>query len=476
MSQALEGYRVVPDEDRAKAQRFFESAATKAGAGQYDYAIELYLGGLNLDPESVDAHKALRDVSLRRKASGGKALGMFDKMKIKSSKDDKQNMLNAEKLLAYDPGERSYMAELFQNAIKAGCFDTAMWMGPVLLTANNDHPKRDIKYYFALRDGYKQLQQWRLAAEATAYAVQMRPEDMDLNREQRDLATLDTMKKGAYEEGDFRKSMRDAEGQRKLLEQDMDIRSVDAMTRQIMDAEKELQADPHEPGKLIKLVDLLIKTDDLERENHAIELLEEAHKRTGQYRWRLTIHKINMRQLDRTERMMRQEAAGGAPPAVEEYKQFRRGKAERELAMLTEASEEYPTDHNLKFEQARRFRELSRFDEAIPVLQTVRNDPKYRVDATILLGQTFLDAGFADEAADTLAHLSEEYQLRGDPKSLEIFYWWGRSLEAKHPADIPAALKCYSQVFQWSATYRDVQQRIRKLRAAAAGGSAAPQA
>jgi tetratricopeptide (TPR) repeat protein len=467
VSHALEGYRIVPEEDRAKAKRFFESAAAKAGAGQYDYAIELFLGGLNLDPEAVDAHKALRDLSLRRKASGGKSLGMFDKMKIKSSKDDKQNMLNAEKLLAFDPGERSYMADLFQNAIRTGCFDTAMWIGPVLLTANRDHPKSDIRYYFVLRDGYKRLEQWRLAAEATAHAVQMRPEDMDLSREQRDLATLETMKKGAYEEGDFRKSIRDAEGQRRLMEQDMDIRSLDAMTRQILEAERELQADPHEAGKLIKLIDLLVKSDDVEKENHAIELLEEAHKRTRQYRWRLQIHRINMRQLDRIERAMRQEAAGGDPKAIEEYKQFRRDKAERELKMFAEAAEEYPTDQSLKFDQARRLRELARFEEAIPLLQTVRNDPKYRVDATILLGQTFLDAGFADEAADTLSHLSEEYQLRGDPKSLEIFYWWGRALESKQNADVPAALKCYSQVFQWSATYRDVQQRIKKLRAAA---------
>lgn len=464
MSQAPEGYRIISDDDRAKAQRFFEAAAAKAGQGAYDYAINLYLDGLNFDPESVDAHKALRDVALRRKASGGKPMGMFERMKIKSGKDDKQNLLNAERLLAFDPGERSYMSDAFQAAIKAGCYDTALWIGPVLLTANREHPKPDIKYYFTLRDGYKQLQQWRLAAEATAYAVQMRPEDMDLTREQRDLATLDTMKKGDYEAGDFRKSMRDAEGQRRLLEQDMDIRSVDAMTRQIMDAEKELAADPHEPGKLIKLVDLLQKTDDLEHENRAIELLEAAHKRTGQYRWRLGIHRINLRQLDRTEKMMRQEAAGGDPRAIEEYKAFRREKAERELSMFLEAAEEYPTDQVYKFEAAKRLRELGRFDEAIPLLQTTRNDPKYRVDATILLGITFLDAGFADEAADTFAHLSEEYQLRGDAKALDIFYWWGRSLEAKQPADVPAALKCYSQVFQWNAAYRDVQQRIRKLR------------
>jgi len=462
-----EGYRITPDEDRAKAQRFFEPAATRAAAGQYDYAIELYLQGLNLDPDAVEAHKALRDMSLRRKASGGKALGMLDKMKIKSSKEDKQNMLNAEKLLAYDPGERSYMADVFQNSIKAGCFETALLMSPTLLQANVSHPKADIKYFFVLRDGYKQLNRWKLASEALAYAVQMRPEDMDLNREQRDLATLNAMQEGNYEQGDFRQSMRDVDRQQSLMEQDREIHTVDAMTRQINEAEQEYRADPLETGKLMRYVEVLSKTDDSEYENKAIEVLEEAHKRTKQYRFRLAIHRIQMKQMDRMERAMRAEVAANKADEslLKDYKAYLKEKYERELAIFTEASEEYPTDMTLKYEASLRLIRLNRHDEGIPALQLVRGDPKYRTDGSILLGQAFLNAGFPDEAADTFAHASEEYQVRNDPKSLQIYYWWGRSLEAKTPPDTPAALKCYSQVFQWNAAYLAVCDTMKCLRA-----------
>jgi predicted Zn-dependent protease len=466
-----QGYREIPEEDRKKALRFFEAAAAKADAAQYDYAINMYLDGLGWDPEAVEQHKALRELALKRKVSGGKPMGMFDKMKIKSSKDDKQNMLNAEKLLAYDPGERSYMADMFQNAIKAGCYDTALWIGALLRQANIDHPKSDIKIYFALRDGYKQMKQWRLAADATGLAVQMRPEDMDLIREQRDLATLDTMDKGNYEAGDFRKSMRDVEKQQLLIDQDKEIHSVDAMTRQIQDAEKEWRADPLETGKLLRYVDVLVKTEDPEYENKAIEVLEEAFKRSNQYRFRWNMLKIQMRQMDRMERMLRAEANDEArnrpteSKARQEYQSFAKEKNERELDSFNEASEQYPTDMSLKYEASRRLIRLGRHDEAIPLLQVVRNDPKYRIDGTVMLGQAFLSAGFADEACDTFAHAAEDYQIKGDPKSLDIFYWWGRSLEAKNPPDVPAALKCYSQVFQWNAAHLDVQQRIRKLRA-----------
>ena len=117
MAELPSGYQDIPEADRKKAEAFFHKAAAVGGAAQYEFAIEMYLQGLGIDPENTEAHQALRDISLRRKASGGKDLGMFEKMKMKSSrpKEDKLAMLNAEKLLAYDPGNTSNML-----AIQAG--------------------------------------------------------------------------------------------------------------------------------------------------------------------------------------------------------------------------------------------------------------------------------------------------------------------------------------------------------------------
>jgi hypothetical protein len=86
---------------------------------------------------------------------------------------------------------------------------------------------------------------------------------------------------------------------------------------------------------------------------------------------------------------------------------------------------------------ATRLFELKRFDQAIPLFQQVRQDPKYRTDAAIALGKAFLEAGFVDEAADTLRDVNEAYQIKGDLKSIDIVYSYGRALEAK--GDVPAA-------------------------------------
>ncbi len=59
------GYRDIPVEDQKKAQVFFGHGKTKADTGAYEYSIDMYLSGLNLDPDAVPASVKLRDISLK---------------------------------------------------------------------------------------------------------------------------------------------------------------------------------------------------------------------------------------------------------------------------------------------------------------------------------------------------------------------------------------------------------------------------
>ena len=125
-------------------------------------------------------------------------------------------------------------------------------------------------------------------------------------------------------------------------------------------------------------------------------------------------------------------------------------------------SENYPTDMSFRFRMAERLFGLGRFDEAIPLFQQARNDPKFRGEAGTYLGRAFLEAGYNDEAIETIKSTIDEYKVPGDEKSKEMYYWYGRALEKKGQNDV--ALKCFSQVAQWDFNYRDVQSRVKKLR------------
>ena len=466
MADLPPGYRGISPEEQAKAKRFFDRGKTVADTGNYDYAIEMYITGLVIDPDCREAHEALRNIGMIRKASGGKDLGFMEKTKLRRpTKDDRQNMLNAEKLLAYDPGNTDYMLSLLQNGNRAGLSDTVAWIGPILLRANADSKSPELSKFLALKDVYKDLRQWKLATEACHYALRLRPEDMDLPTELKNLSAFVTMEEGKYQSGgSFRDSMKGRDDQQRLMEESRDVVQGDVLVRRVKEAEAEWKADPNESGKIAKYVDALEQTEDAENENRAIEVLEDTYNRTKQFRYRQRLAKIKMTQLSRMERSLRQalQATPDDAQLKKDYEDFRREQHEFELGEYTLAAEAYPTDLGLKYQMATRLFYLKRFDDAIPAFQQARADPKLKNDAQILLGRSFLEAGFIDEAIETLHGVIDDYQIKGDDRSKEMYYWEGRAQEEK--GDVDQALKRYSQVFQWESTYRDVQARIRALR------------
>ena len=73
MSELPQGYRDIPEEDRRKAQKFFERGKTVAGTGNYEYAIEMFLQGLAVDPEKNNHASGFGDMMVGRVSAGSAA-------------------------------------------------------------------------------------------------------------------------------------------------------------------------------------------------------------------------------------------------------------------------------------------------------------------------------------------------------------------------------------------------------------------
>jgi hypothetical protein len=460
-------YKEVPEADRAKAKVFFDRGKTVAGTGNYEYAISMYISGFELDPDAVDAHQSLRDISLKRKASGGKAMGFLEGMKMKRpTSDDRTNMLNAEKLLAFDPGNTDHMQSLLQSAYRGGYWDTVLWIGPILQKANADDKKPDFNKFIVLRDVYKGLKHWKLAADACQYALMLKPHDMDLATELKNLGAMDTMENAGYSKGgSFRDQIRDMNKQQMLLTGDKDFADLDAQQAIIHQAEADAKAEPTDPGKAMRLVDAYEKTEHPDFESKAIDVLQDWYDKTKQFRYRQRIGAIQMKQLSRMERGKREALLldRDNEDLRKDYTDFRREQLEFELKEYQMATDAYPTEMRWRIEAGKRLFSLQRFSDAIPILQQARQDPKFRFDAGLLLGLSFFHAKFLDEADDTLAAIIKDYPTPGDDRSKEMNYWRGRVLEEKNLK--PEALQHYSKVAQWDFNYKDVQSRMKKLRA-----------
>jgi hypothetical protein len=474
-----EGARNVTPEDRRRAQVFFDRGRTVFDTGNYEYAIAMYIEGLSWDPENMAAHQTTREIALTRKARGGKPIGMFGAKAPslpKPAKDDfKRQMLNAETMLSYDPGNTDHMLAVAEAAQKGSYFNVVRWIGPEMFRAILGLPlakqKAQCGQLLRLKEAFRNSREFKSASEVCEMVSRMRPQDLNLIQEARQLATEETIKRGGYDQGgDFTTGLQNAESQQRLIEEQKDVRDVGMLGTLVREAEAAYKANPNDVALLKKLVAALRKTDQMDNENHAIDLLEAKYQETRQYSYRDEVNNIKLLQLTRHERQER-EALGKDPANPElkkQYLQFIREKTEEELRIFTERVGAYPTLMEAKYEMGRRLFALGRYDETIALFQEVRNDPKYRVTASVNLGRSFLEAGFTEEAVETLAAIIADYSIKGDEKSKEMTYWYARSLELK--GETQTAIKSYSQVFQWDAKYRDVQARIKLLR----GGGTPP--
>ena len=114
---------------------------------------------------------------------------MFERCKLSSSKDDKQNMLNAEKLLAYDPGNTDHMLVAAPERPP----------GRLLRHRDVDRPdpaegeRRRARSpsstsSSSCKDVYKEHPRVEASAvEACQYAAALKPDDMDLQTELKNL-------------------------------------------------------------------------------------------------------------------------------------------------------------------------------------------------------------------------------------------------------------------------------------------------
>jgi hypothetical protein len=465
--------QVISEDDKANARTFFKRAQQAADSRNYDYAIQLYLDGLKCWPDAVEeGHQMLRLVGVLRRNAGGKKPGMMEAVKTPmTGKDTLKAFLNSASLLARDPNNLTYMEGMLKNAVKMKLVDTVSWLAPLmyeeLLTAKKLHAGR----YFLIRDSLAQTAEeyeargdlehaitaMQRAANVMERLFQEKPHDLEVSNTLRDTSSRLTILKGKYGSGEsFRDSIKDAESQAEIYDHDRLVQSTDKLTLMIEKAKQDLEADPNDNYKVNVLVDLLTKEEDAERENEAIHVLEDAYHRLDNYRFKHRADDIRLRQVRRKHREVQDSGDDQAKA------EFRRKRMKFELDVFKERVDVYPTDLKIKYQYGERLFVAEQFDEAIPILQEAKADPKVRLRCALLIGRCFLEKEYLAPAIDTFREAIESHEIKGDELSKELNYWLGRSLEADERPD--EAVKVYGQLIQWDFNYRDVRARMDALR------------
>ncbi|MHB1158082.1 MAG: tetratricopeptide repeat protein [Phycisphaerales bacterium] len=458
--------------DPRKARAWFDRAKTVADTRNYEYAIQSYISGLRFEPDNMDAHEALRDVSLKYKVNGGKPAGMMEAMKS-GGKEPLDKMLNAEMLWAKDPTNPAHALKVMEEATAAELNEVAYWIGQFVVEANRSSKRPNKAVYLKVKDLYRNMEAFDKAAEACALAVNMDSNNGELVRELHNLQAETTLMKGGYgeENGDFKKGIKDAAKQKALNQDDAIASSADQLDEQIARLKTEYEDAPDDFQRLGKLIRALLQKEDSASEEVGIRLLTDAFERSGQYRFKMQVGDIRMRQFNRALREIRNQlkAKPGDAALKDQLRKTATTQVRYELEEFTERVKNYPTDMGLKYQLGRRQLVLGHHDEAIASFQEAQADPKHRAAALRYLGEAFNAKGWFDEAIDTYRRGMESHERQDDTLALELRYDLMDALESKSRHDkntelATEASRIGSQIAQVDINFKDIRARIDKLR------------
>jgi len=205
-----------------------------------------------------------------------------------------------------------------------------------------------------------------------------------------------------------------------------------------------------------------LRTD--EAENEAIELLENAYKSKSDFSYKQRAGLFRIKQLKRKVRQAKAalETKAGEAQAKAKVAELSAQLNSTELEHYRLCVENYPTDLQAKYEYAVRLVRNKQYDDAIPLFQDAQKDPRRKISSMDKIGYCFYLKGWFADAIDVFTQAIEAYEIKDDNIAKELRYNLACSYEQK--GDAGKALEIFRKIAQLDFGYKDVRQRVDKLR------------
>jgi hypothetical protein len=472
-----------------KAAKFFSHAKTVHEATNYEYAMQSWLNGLRWDPSSVTGVE-----SFFRSA----AAFLGDKIKKSPSTETRKAVaqpgagdigryLSALLDWGTRPTDPVSAVRATEACAKLGQAEPTYWLGEraLRLAAGDKKPRKDL--LVKLMESFKLVNAYDKAVEAGEAATRIDPSDGKLAAEVRNLSASATMSQGGYDqagtEGGFRRNIRDAERQRLQTESEQISKSQETVDRLIAAAEKDYQDRPADLNTAVTLGKRLLERGKPEDEERAYKVYMKAFKESEQFRFREWAGDIKIRRARRVLSRLR-DAAEQSPDDQAAGQKYSKARAEflsLEVEEFQKRVEAYPTDLRQKFELGKRFYELARYDDAIPMFQASQDDARLRIESMSHLARSFERIGYLDEAIHTYRQALKAHHDPNNEAGMALRFGLLTSLQAKAEQDRELAIaeeaeSLASEISIQQFNYKDIRERrdaLKKLVAELKRGDAA---
>jgi tetratricopeptide (TPR) repeat protein len=455
---------VTLDQVPRKTREVFEKAGSALERGNLDYAIEMFLALLEVEPRLLQARRALRAAQITRfRAKGEPGAGQRVMTRIATAatlmranlalaKKPLEALQAAETLLGRDPFLPEFYALQAKAAEAAGLPEAAL----VTLEMVRETKPDDVGILRWLGRLYRALQKTAEARDCFERVAAMRPNDPLAIKDLKDSQAMDTMSQGRWdqagEKGDFRKVMRDTSEAKRLEQESKAVKTESDLESLIEEMRAKIVQEPQNVNYRRGLADYLAKADRLEE---ALASLEESSALSGGGDPQIdrAITAIRLRQFDRKIEELR---AGGRTDEVA------RAETEREAFRFSDTEERvrrYPNDLQFKYDLGVLLLEREKFTEAIQQFQLAQRNPQRRLRALYYLALCFKAKGQYDIAAEQLEKAKSESSTMDDSRK-DILYELGEVSELMGQPDKAAGF--FKEIYSVDIGFRDVAARIER--------------
>ena len=445
--------------------KHLERAAQEAKRKNYDLAISLYDQLIALDPNNGEARSGKRRAQLKKQerqptsSLTAAMVNLIPNICIMIGGAVRLHGLVAscaERALGSVPDSVRLNLALGHALLSQGHNRGAeAAFGVVAEFAPND-----VESMRTLGELYYESKKYDKALECFERVLKVSPRDQIALKMRKNLAAEGAIKIGGFEAAtsarDLAQSqaqMEELEGRQKMVQTEESLEAAASAIR------AECENDPNNAEPLIRLGTLFLQQRNPAEAAAAFERALrlqpddfELQSRLGDARLMAMDTKIREAQQDDTD------GIDGADDRLRRLKGERTTLRVNEFKLRVEAR---PTDASLRFRLGQYLLEANELELAIAELQLAVRDPRRKYEAMALLGQAFLKQGMADLAIRQLKGALEGLGGPGD-KTLGLLYLLGQAAESA--SDKAGALDWYGSIYEIKAGYRDVADRMARLR------------
>ncbi|MCA9311570.1 MAG: hypothetical protein KDA21_10220 [Phycisphaerales bacterium] len=454
----------------AKAQQFFDRAMAVHDSTNFEYAMTLWLQGMRWDPTDLKALESFHRSALDFLPRNPRKRPTKDQLSNFSGKGPLERYLLALLSWGANPLDWKEGVKAMELAVKLELLAPGKWIGAHVLHWLTEDKKARKDAYVRMMDLFAAVEDWDRAVKVGDIATSLDPTDGKLAARVKNFAAQATINQSGYsrtgESGGFRENIRNLESQRQLDESERVVKSEETFERLIEAAKTDFEARSSDMGAITKYARLLRERGTPEDEKLAYKVLMHGFKSTNAYRFRVDAGDIKMRVARRNLRRL-EKAAAESPDDPEKAERLAEARSEVlkfEIAEFEDRARNYPTDLKIKYELGRRYFDSEQFDKAIEQLQVAQDAPGISTRVQHMLGQSFLQMGWNDEAESTLRRTLEGHENAGDDMGLALRYDLMNVLAARAERDrdpdaAEEALKLASGIAIKQINYRDIRER-----------------